>query len=533
MASHNINNKAKLDLVSKLGIFSLFLLVALFATYFYSPVVKTNAVTGAAGASAWVDSVASISVDPTVVLDITPTAEGKFEKKAFNVRVMSNAETGYKLTMYAEGTDADMTSTTSTDTITSDFSGTVTGTTMAANTWGISKNGTDFLAVPLQANAMTIKDTTTSVADTWDTNTLYLGAKVAAGMKSGSYSKNVVFTAVAYQRPRTMFDITYMHEMTSTICSNTPTATAKTITATTTSLTQAKTGNYIAQTTLTDYRDNKTYLVRKYYNGECWMAQNLEHDFKTSSNAYATNITTKAPKPDDNWIAYSDIMDETTFKASGNAYTGNLWYATQSVPTVQNTNNTSLAWADNGRDGARSFATSAAGSNFKNYVVKTGSTAGDGYYTFQEAGSGEPFQRYGNYYNWAAATAGFLGTATGEQNNSICPRNWQLPANSGDKSFLKLINDHYDQTWTAGANNTRLYNWLNGAPLDFWRAGYYNRSYGSVLGRTTGGYWWSRNASSDQYANFLNTYISSSTGYVYAQGSYYRGVGLSVRCVAR
>ena len=67
----------------------------------------------------------------------------------------------------------------------------------------------------------------------------------------------------------------------------------------------------------------------------------------------------------------------------------------------------------------------------------------------------------------------------------------------------------------------------------FWRAGNYNRSNGSVINRTTNGNWWSRNASSDQNANNLNTNISSSTGNVNAQNSNYRGNGFSVRCVAR
>lgn len=56
---------------------------------------------------------------------------------------------------------------------------------------------------------------------------------------------------------------------------------------------------------------------------------------------------------------------------------------------------------------------------------------------------------------------------------------------------------------------------------------------GTVNGRTTDGYWWSRNASSSAYANYLYTFISGSSGNVNAQGSLYRGYGFSVRCVAR
>lgn len=56
---------------------------------------------------------------------------------------------------------------------------------------------------------------------------------------------------------------------------------------------------------------------------------------------------------------------------------------------------------------------------------------------------------------------------------------------------------------------------------------------GTVIGRTTGGRWWSRNASSATYANFLGTPLHSGTGYVTAQGRHCRGGGLSVRCVVR
>jgi len=61
----------------------------------------------------------------------------------------------------------------------------------------------------------------------------------------------------------------------------------------------------------------------------------------------------------------------------------------------------------------------------------------------------------------------------------------------------------------------------------------YEKNGGTVVDRTTNGHWWSRNASSTTSANYLYTGISSNTGGVYAQDSYYRGFGFSIRCVVR
>lgn len=54
---------------------------------------------------------------------------------------------------------------------------------------------------------------------------------------------------------------------------------------------------------------------------------------------------------------------------------------------------------------------------------------------------------------------------------------------------------------------------------------------GLVIYRTTGGNWWSRNASSATSAYGLGTYLSSEAVNVDAQNSVYRGDGFSVRCV--
>lgn len=562
------------DLIARAGLFSVFLLVVFITTYFYSPVLGIHA-EGDNGsvAGAWVESVASVSADAQVSLNITPTESGTFVSQPINVRAKSNTTAGYQLFMSSVDENTDMTSTASDDVISSDFSGTKTSSTIGANQWGYSLDNNEFSKIPKLSEQLAIVDRQTSVAHQETTHTVYIGAKVNSDLKSGIYTKNIIFSVVAYQLPKTIFDITYMQEMTGEVCS-----------ATTTPDNADPSNNYypyevthvnttdtskIPETTLIDRRDNKSYIVRKYANGECWMAQNLELDFKTESDGFADDMTVdptggntlanavmtpvKSNTFSNEWIQDSDINDLNEFNSATNAIALNDFYATQSVPKAHSVNDkTRLVWANNGSDGAHSHSSDAAG--LANYIVyncvdnsqpcddetNPHVTGGDGYYTFRESTTGEPYQRIGNYYNFAAATAGYLGTTTSTvQPNSICPRGWQLPGNSGERSFKNLIDTYYvtgeGKTYSNGASNTALYNWIGEAPLNFAKGGLYYRSNGGIWSRITYGYLWSsRNASSATHGNYFASYIDNgTTGAVHAQNSTYKGTGINIRCVAR
>ena len=77
--------------------------------------------------------------------------------------------------------------------------------------------------------------------------------------------------------------------------------------------------------------------------------------------------------------------------------------------------------------------------------------------------------------------------------------------------------------------STPNYNRLNEWPLQFLRTGFYDRSYGYLGGRTTGGHWWSGTAGSATHGRGLYTWA----GNVYAQNSTFRGFGFALRCVAQ
>ena len=129
----------------------------------------------------------------------------------------------------------------------------------------------------------------------------------------------------------------------------------------------------------------------------------------------------------------------------------------------------------------------------------------------------------GNWYSWPAATAGG-SKSSGNENNSICPKGWQLTVNaaSDPKSYYYLIRTAYN---IQDSNDNRI----RPLPMSFILSGRY---YQGALGSRAGfGLYWSSAAdsSSSAYGLFF------SSGHLRPQGSssYDKNDGLSVRCVSR
>ncbi len=76
--------------------------------------------------------------------------------------------------------------------------------------------------------------------------------------------------------------LTYMQEMTPEICAS---ATTPARTAASADIDGSHDGdtNYVPQTTLTDSRDNKKYMIRKLADGNCWMSEDLKLNLGTPS----------------------------------------------------------------------------------------------------------------------------------------------------------------------------------------------------------------------------------------------------------
>ena len=280
-----------------------------------------------------------------------------------------------------------------------------------------------------------------------------------------------------------------MQDMTASICSSVTTPTGS---ATTIDLTGAHAGdtNYVQRTTLYDERDGNTYLVSKLADGHCWMSQNLALELTANTAVTAYNFNTGA-----------------TFD-----YTPT--YTTQTV--VDGT-----TWSLNGSDGARSY-----GGEKDKYVGGTDITTAATIST-----SGQPYEKIGILYNWTAATAqsGSAAAAAGSSGEttvatSICPKNWRLPANSGDYSFSVLMGSYGLPT----TNQSQDYSAQLQNPLNFNRPGNYNPANGEYNDLGKYGNFWSAVSDTPEAARFL----AFGHNLFFPQRRDFKGYGFSLRCVA-
>lgn len=405
---------------------------------------------------------------------------------------------------------------------------------------------------------------TVSVSGSRDTTvtkylTLGFGVGVNGDTPADTYTNEVTVSVVATPLGMTIFGITYMQDMTADICYNTTTPTANTISTSAdinvgpngepyTDLIDTKgdhqgDSNYVPQKELIDKRDGKKYTVRKLADGNCWMVSNLEFDFvPTASKDTATGITQQSAfsttgtdaltgeqliltsadtdlhsittwTPENAAKLYGDVGSK-VYTTQRNAAVGNI---VESAPSI----NKGTPWSGNGSDGIRSFS-SAAGYPGGVYSTKTSATP-----AFGVANSGEPWQKFGNLYNWTAATLGSgtkVTTNGGDAEDSICPRGWKLPDYTNKGSFQDLFT-----AYGISANNAASVNKMTNFPLNFLRTGSYGYERGNLGERTNGGSWWSATINDAPFADCLQTSVSM----FLPRNRYYRGYGFAIRCVAR
>lgn len=382
--------------------------------------------------------------------------------------------------------------------------------------------------------------------------TLGFGVGVTGETPSDTYTNEVTVSVVATPRTVTIFDITYMQDMTTDICYNTKTPTTKTISSgadinvgpngepytdlidtdgSKQSLPNAT--DYVPQKELIDKRDGKKYTIRKLADGNCWMVSNLEFDLvptankditagTTPTNAFSTNGTDKVTG------TQITLTNEDTDLNSITTWTPEIATELYGVMgTVYKTQKIiGVPWGERGGvDGLRSFS-SAAGYPNALYSTKTAYENGS-YPKFGTANTGESWQRFGSLYNWTAATLGSNAKVTSDGQDaadSICPKGWKLPSSSGDSSFYNLLGTYGTDTDRASANKIANF------PLNFLRTGYYSHIDGSVGDRTMYGYW-SSSTHGDKVTNFR--ILNTTTSAVYPDGNSDSSTGHAIRCVAR
>ena len=486
MRKNNNNEK----LLSRVGVFSSALFIAASAVYIYSPVLGSNADDNVyTQVSAVVNPVISLSLDlDELAFSISPTIDGTFDSKPIVATSKTNSTGGYELYFSAVDDNTDMVHDNSevSDVIASDFTGTVTSATMPANKWGYSIDDTDFSVIPAASSQAQLRNIDHyPAADERDT-TVYIGTKISNALKSGSYSKDLVFSVVSHDTvvAPTFHTAAYMQDMTPGLCL---TATTPKSTATQFDWDGSHHGdrNYVPRTKLIDSRDGKTYLVSKLADGNCWMSQNLaleiiaDEDIIISNNDGTTDVVTP------------DVSADT----SEGAEWGQPGY-----------------WA--------SFIPSGDGLYYLEGKTPSATpTASGDEYAWESAGY---------YYNWYTATgsSGTKSMKSGNAPSSICPKGWRLPTSEGSKSLYNLFANGYGLELLTEEAGTAL----RADPLNFVLSGGYSYITSAMAhtGEEGNGFYWMSTAYSEGQAYRM----SSKLTYIKPQGNYDKGYGFPIRCVS-
>lgn len=487
----------KLSLITKLGVFSASLLVASSALYIYSPVIGSHADSKEADINLNIapgigirTSAANVNLNATV---------GSFVHNSVNVDVATNSQYGYTLTLEDKDDSSSMTHVNSSvaDVVTSEFEGAKTSAAMDDNTWGFSLDATDYYFIPTAGNPVALKRTTSAVSGDYDRTAVDFGVKVGMSLAAGDYTDTVTFTAYvngADGNPEdetssncgtsdTLHDISYMQEMNSCVCSNTTTPSVSSSIFDWDGTHHGDT-SFVPRKKLIDSRDNKTYLVSKLADGNCWMSQNLKLDLVANEPIIASNNdgTTKTVTPD---------------------------------KTTQTT--TFISWSQT-EDEWNSYSPSSDAAYFPG-----GSQEGSA-----PTGPGDEYdwEKNGNYYNWYAATAGTgtMSMVQGEAQSSICPSGWRLPTNFGERSFFNLA----EATYGLEQYEESSYSKSIAAPLNFIKSGMYHSTVGFFM--VYNGMYWSSNSYSNELAYIF--YISPASYYIHSWDDNSKYFGFAIRCVA-
>ncbi len=257
------------------GVFGVFLLLGLITAFIYSPVIRTNAEDSVqTKVSTNVAAVASVSVDSeNLTLNYnTPTPEGVFDSGTVTATVSTNSPGGYELYFSSVDNTTDMVSTNSsiTDVIASDFSGTVTSSTMGKNKWGYSIDNTNYSKIPTSSAHATLRNIDHFPSAAERQNTVRIGAKVDSTLKAGTYSKSVLFSVIAHEPPAS---------------------------ATMQTFNKSTLANVGDSAELEDERDGTVYTVKKLADGNVWMTTNLKLQNKVLTSAdsdVSSNFTVPA-----------------------------------------------------------------------------------------------------------------------------------------------------------------------------------------------------------------------------------------------
>ncbi len=227
----------------------------------------------------------TVSSSDTVSLSVDATPTGQMVATSDTVNVITNAPEGYKL--YVSATDSDLTSNGITQSFTPTTGTKTSPTTLSANTWGFSTttqstpvpaSNSTWIGMPEIADPSNLDEAAITTAGAVDispsgsnvpnypngTNIpVYYAISADTTMPTATYTTTVTYTAFGEGiLPDDITGVTYMQEVTTDICNNTPEGTTARL------LDRRGYGNAGSDTTT-------TYGVIKAKDGNCWMTDNL------------------------------------------------------------------------------------------------------------------------------------------------------------------------------------------------------------------------------------------------------------------
>ncbi len=511
----------------------------------------------------------SLALDQAVQMEVIPTSTGATSSASTKLSVSTNNNEGYALYMQAGSSTGNLTNTasmigseikntTKQDVVLSELEKNAYGYALTTDEVGPS---TTYSMVPTVGSVIKRTTTVTPSEGNYaygDTYHLAFGVNVGTDIVAGTYTGIVTLSAIANPRTlTTMFDLSYMQDMTPDICTNTR-------------------EGYTKQ--LIDTRDGKSYWVAKLKDGNCWMTQNLALDITEAGLKAADSDLThdwNAQYTGNGLVIGVDVIpdgaqskDEYVPTATQNeiinhgmsnraTYSWNFGKWVLGAPTLMRSCGdqkttilgcTKVGFVDVSGAEWRPTFTARVLNNGETVTLDDGNlsitSTADNPQTIAVdpvAKTYDPHYLIGNYYQFNAVTAG-AGGAVGDGviEVSICPKGWKLPM-GGDKyqdpsnNFYSLLEKYGLDRNITGSSDGKSYNVAN-YPLYLVRGGLINISNSSLRYAGLGGSLWSRTASSKFsdgsvvpsafYLNFNNVEVSN-------YKLEYRWVGYPARCLAR
>ena len=467
-------------------VFCVSFIVAFFAASLFTPTNPSDATSDSTDTTVKLNIASVLSLTTSTSQVDIPADANIFVSRPLTVTADTNNLSGYRLTMSDKDANTSLIHQTLPSVAVPNLTSPTTKLSFPIGHWGYSLDDNNYHEIPLPSAPHTIKQTTSPAHI--DNTLVNFGTKISGSQAAGTYHDTVVFTAIANYVPttHTFSGITTMQQMTTEIC-NAETKPTKEATQSTTDHTEDN--NLVPETTLTDTRDGKSYIIRKLADGNCWMSQNL------------------ALSPDGDTMyteADTDLHNGRTFTAPAKGEDDNEWSPDGSDGPGYTIPYPDIAYIQNGNT---------------------------------PSSTGQPLEATGNFYNWPMATAGardvngnnLIHANSGEAADSICPKGWRLPPADGDKSYKNLLVSSYNLS--TASDGALLLN----SPFNFLLASYclgplnndsndyhFQGQIGALVSSTV----------LPGRTGFSASTIFQESNFDYDWDAFY-GYGLSVRCVAR